>query len=256
MPDDSCKDDKLSLDATLEAAVAAIKSSYPDIAGRHLDIGSGTGNLIRRIRQEYDVESLACDYTDTFMELDEIKVDVVDLNDGKLPYPDRHFELVTFTEVAEHLENYRAVVREIYRILKPGGIVIITTPNVLNMKSRMRFLSAGFWSMFGPLHVGETAIESAGGHITPIPYPFLAHALMTAGFNMPDFTTDKMQFPSLYWFVLLYIPIRIIALFTWQKERSKYKTLDQYNEPIISLINSPQMLLGRSIVVSAQKPGA
>lgn len=255
MSEGSPKDDKLSLDATLEAAVAAIKSRYPDISGKHLDIGSGTGNLIRRIRQEYEIESMACDYTDTFMELDEIKVDVVDLNDGKLPYPDQHFELVTFTEVAEHLENYRAVVREIYRILKPGGVVVITTPNVLNMKSRMRFLSAGFWSMFGPLHVGETSIESTGGHITPIPYPFLAHALMSAGFNMPDFTTDKIQFPSLHWFILLYIPIRIIAFFTWHKERSKYRTLDQYNEPIISRINSPQMLLGRSIVVSAQKPG-
>ena len=250
MFESSPKDDRLSLDATLEAAVAAIKSHYPDISGRHLDIGSGTGNLIRRIRQEYNVESLACDYTDAFMELDEVKVDIVNLNDGKLPYPDQTLDLVTFTEVAEHLENYRAVLREIYRILKPGGIVVITTPNVLNMKSRMRFLSAGFWSMFGPLHVGETSIESAGGHITPIPYPFLAHALMTAGFNMPDFTTDKMQFPSLCWFILLYIPIRIIALFTWQKERSKYRTLDQYNEPIISRINSPQMLLGRT-----QKPG-
>jgi ubiquinone/menaquinone biosynthesis C-methylase UbiE len=135
MSDSSCKDDKLSLDATLEAAVASIKSRYPDISGKHLDIGSGTGNLIRRIRQEYDVESLACDYTDTFMELDDVRMNVVDLNDGELPYPDQHFDLITFTEVAEHLENYRAVVREIYRILKPGGVVVITTPNVLNMKS-------------------------------------------------------------------------------------------------------------------------
>ena len=71
---------------------------------------------------------------------------------------------------------------------------------------------------------------------------------------MPDFTTDKVQFPSLYWFILFYIPIRIVAFFTWNKERSKYKTLDQHNEPIISRINSPQMLLGRSIIVSAQKP--
>jgi len=256
MSDKPGKDDKLSLDATLEAAVKAITSRYPDISGQHLDIGSGTGNLIRRIRQEYDVQSFACDYTDTFMELDDVKVEVVDLNEGRLPYPDRHFDLVTFTEVAEHLENYRAIIREIFRILKPGGVVAITTPNVLNMKSRMRFLSVGFWSMFGPLHVGETAIESAGGHITPIPYPFLAHALMVAGFKLPDFTTDKMQFPSLYWFILLYVPIRIIAFFTWKKERRKYKTLDRYNEPIISHINSPQMLLGRSIVISAQKAGA
>lgn len=250
----AAKDDKLSLDATLEAAVALLASHYPDISGRHLDIGSGTGNLIRRISREFAVESSACDYTDTFMELDHVRVEVVDLNTGRLPWPDRQFDLVTFTEVAEHLENYRAVLREIHRILKPGGVLLMTTPNVLNMKSRLRFLTTGFWSMFGPLHVGETAIESAGGHITPIPWPFLAHALMDAGFCMPHCTTDKMQFPSLYWFILLFIPVRIAALFAWSRERSKYGTLDSFNEPIIRRINSPQMLLGRSIVVSAQKP--
>ena len=253
MSDNHSKDDKLSLDATLGAAVKSLKQHYPSISGTHLDIGSGTGNLIRRIRQEYDVESRACDYTDEFMQLQGVDVDVVDLNHGLLPYPDRHFDLVTFTEVAEHLENYRAVVREIHRVLKPGGVVVITTPNVLNMKSRMRFLTTGFWSMFGPLHVGETSIESAGGHITPIPYPYLAHALMRAGFDMPKVTTDKTQFPSLYWFILLYIPIRLIAAISWKKERNKYKTLDDFNQPIIDQINKNFMLLGRSIVVTAGK---
>ena len=254
MSGDGTKDDKLSLDATLEAAVAALKSRYPHIYGRHLDIGSGTGNLIRRLQQEYQLESQACDYTDAFMELAHVELKVVDLNEGKLPWPDACFDLVTFTEVAEHLENYRAVVREIHRVLKPGGVVAITTPNVLNMKSRLRFLTTGFWGMFGPLHVGETAIESAGGHITPIPWPFLAHALMDAGFSLPECTTDKMQFPSLYWFILFFIPIRIAAWFAWNKERSKYKTLDEFNAPIVNRINSAQMLLGRSIVVTAKKP--
>ncbi|MFQ5519374.1 MAG: methyltransferase domain-containing protein, partial [Mariprofundus sp.] len=163
-------------------------------------------------------------------------------------------DLVTFTEVAEHLENYRAIVRECYRVLKPGGVIVMTTPNVLNMKSRMRFLTTGFWSMFGPLHVGETAIESAGGHITPIAYPYLAHALMGAGFEAPQISIDKTQFHSLYWFILLYIPIRLIAALSWKKERNKYKTLDQFNAPIIEQINTPNMLLGRCIVVLARKP--
>lgn len=254
MSEVSPNDDRLSLDATLEAAVAALTSRYPDISGSHLDIGSGTGNLIRRIRQEYDVTSSACDYTDEFMQADGVSVDIVDLNGGILPYTDAQFDLVTFTEVAEHLENYRALMREIYRILKPAGVLVITTPNVLNMKSRMRFLATGFWSMFGPLHVGETAIESTGGHITPIPYPYLAHALMSAGFKMPEFGTDKIQFPSMIWFALFCIPIWIIATFSWKKEFKKYKTLDQYNWPIIKQINSSEMLLGRSIVVSTQRP--
>jgi len=247
-------DDKFSLDATLEGAILSLKKNYPDLSGKHLDIGSGTGNLILRIWHAYDLSSCACDYTDKFMAVDGITVDVVDLNKGTLPYADSSFDLVTFTEVAEHLENYRAIVREIFRVLKPGGVIAMTTPNVLNMKSRMRFLTTGFWSMFGPLHVGKTAIESADGHITPIPYPYLAHALMNSGFDMPHFSMDKMQFPSLYWFILLYIPIRLIAALSWHKERNKYKTLDTYNAPIINQINSADMLLGRSIVVVAQKP--
>jgi len=253
MSDNLTKDDQLSLDATLEGAVRALTREYPAISGRHLDIGSGTGNLIRRIRKEYNVESSACDYTDKFMQLPDVKVHVVDLNEGSLPFADASFDLVTFTEVVEHLENYRAIIREVHRVLKPGGVLVITTPNVLNLKSRMRFLVTGFWSMFGPLHVGETAIESTGGHITPVPYPFLAQALMNAGFAAPRLSTDKAQFPSLVWLLLLYLPIRLMAMLAWNKERRKYRSIDQYNQPIIDQINSLPMLIGRSIVVTTRK---
>jgi len=100
----------------------------------------------------------------------------------------------------------------------------------------------------------DATLEGAGGHITPIPYPYLAHALMAAGFDMPHIGTDKVQFPSLFWFILLYLPIRLTAALTWNKERNKYRTLDNHNAPIIAHINAPAMLLGRSIVVLARKP--
>ncbi|RME59786.1 SAM-dependent methyltransferase [Candidatus Parcubacteria bacterium] len=247
------KDNQLSLDATLERAVEALKFHYPSLRGDHLDLGAGTGALIHRLRRDFNIKSRACDYTDRFMRLDDVAVDVVDLNMGVLPYEDQAFDLVTFTEVAEHLENYRAIIREIYRVLKPGGVILITTPNILNLKSRMRFLVTGFWSMFGPLHVGETAIESTGGHITPISYPYLAHALMDAGFSMPYVTMDKPQFPSLMGLVLLGVPIRIFAALSWRKERNKYGTIDEHNYPIIETINRYEMLVGRSIVVVAEK---
>jgi len=54
---------------------------------------------------------------------------------------------------------------------------------------------------------------------------------MAAGFDMPHIYTDKMQFPSLYWFILFYLPIRLAAALAWNKERNKYRTMDKHKPP-------------------------
>lgn len=46
-----------------------------------------------------------------------------------LPFSNASFDVVWCSEVIEHLSNYRFTVTEIARILKPGGIFILTTPN-------------------------------------------------------------------------------------------------------------------------------
>ena len=87
----------------------------------HLDIGAGRGELISKFRKRFGAESAACDYTDRLMELPGQKVDIANLNHDPLPYPDERFDVVTATEVIEHLEDFRRVTREIYRVLRPGG---------------------------------------------------------------------------------------------------------------------------------------
>jgi 2-polyprenyl-3-methyl-5-hydroxy-6-metoxy-1,4-benzoquinol methylase len=112
----------------------------------YLDIGSGTGALIALIRDAHPrIETHACDYIDSLMKVPGQRVDIANLNEGILPYAAEKFDLVTCTEVVEHLENYRKLVREIFRVTKPGGAAIFTTPNVLNLQSRLRFL----FSVFG-----------------------------------------------------------------------------------------------------------
>lgn len=220
----------------------------------HLDIGSGHGELIQLLRDQQLVgRSEACDYTNTLMQLPDVKVHVADLNHQALPFADQSFDLVTCTEVIEHLEHYRETLREMHRVLKPGGRLVLTTPNILNLKSRIRFFVYGFYNLFGPLHARESALHSTGGHINPVTYFYLAHALLDAGFADIQLSIDKKQGTSLFWLIIFYLPIQLFAALTTRKEKAKYQTIDRHNEPYVKQINSLDVLTGRTIVVGCSK---
>lgn len=219
----------------------------------HLDIGAGHGELIELMRHKFDLHSSACDYTDSLMKLSDVSVKIADLSNENLPFPDKSFDLVTCTEVIEHLEHYRSTLRDINRVLKPGGNLVITTPNILNLKSRIRFLIFGFYNLFGPLHVSESELHSTGGHINPVSYFFLSHSLLDAGFDNIEVSIDKRQGSSIAWLLLLWIPIQLFSKLTLRKEKKKYKTVDEHNESYVRQINSLDILLGRTIVVGCKR---
>lgn len=52
-----------------------------------------------------------------------------DLDSGTFPFPDESFDVVVCSEVLEHLFDLRKVHREVYRLLRPNGIYIVSTPN-------------------------------------------------------------------------------------------------------------------------------
>jgi SAM-dependent methyltransferase len=233
--------------------VAAARSSRVPFR-THLDIGAGAGRLVTLFQQKFELQSSACDYTDKLFQLPERKVDIVDLNRQPLPYGDGAFDVVTATEVIEHLERYRTVLRDIHRVLEPGGLCILTTPNILNLNSRLRFLWFGFWNLFGPLPVNNSALYSTGGHINPVSCFYLAHALLDAGFIDLELTVDKYQRSSVPKLVLLFVPLKICGALAWRTEMRKYRTIDADNAPLVKAMNSVTMLLGRTLVVSARKP--
>jgi ubiquinone/menaquinone biosynthesis C-methylase UbiE len=220
---------------------------------RYLDIGAGRGSLIARVKEKLNVEASVCDYTDELMRLPGQKVDVANLNHEPLPYPDVSFDVVTATEVIEHLEDFRRVVREIHRVLKPGGVCILSTPNILNLNSRLRFLTFGFWNLFGPLPVQHSALYSTGGHINPVSWFYVAHALLDAGFPNVTPHIDRKQRSALPKLVLLYPFIKLFAAWAMRKERVRFKTLDEANVPLVQAMNTTDMLLGRTIITKSVK---
>jgi len=188
------------------------------------------------------------------MKLPDQKVDIVDLNEKKeLPYQNDKFDIVTLTEVIEHLEDFRAIMRETYRVLKPGGICVLSTPNILNLNSRLRNFWFGFADLMGPLPVGNRAIESCSGHINPISLFYIIHALYEMNFRKIDFTIDKYQRSGIGKAIIFLLPIKFFGSLIWRKEVNKYKTIDDSNREIIRKLNSLSVLLGRTVIVSATK---
>jgi SAM-dependent methyltransferase len=243
----------LSTDKILLSAVQMVGAKHNNFPATHLDIGSGTGSLIRLLRAKFQVSSFACDYTDTLMKQDGVKVAIANLNSEKLPYQNDTFDIVTCTEVVEHLEHYRETIQEAYRVLKSGGTFVVTTPNILNLKSRIRFLIFGFFNLFGPLHFRESELYSTGGHITPIGLFYLNHSLIDAGFDEITVKIDKRQGTSIFWLLFLYLPIKLFGWLTVRNEINKYNTIDSSNIDFVLQMNSIDSLTGRTIIVGCKK---
>jgi len=244
----------MSTEKIYDAVLKVLHNYQPENAFDHLDVGAGSGDLIKRLREHFNVRSRACDYTDDgLMNLSDQAVDIVNLNCEKLPYAEESFDIVTATEVIEHLEDYRKLLREIYRVLKSGGICIISTPNILNINSRLRYLWFGFAELFGPLTIGNRKPETCASHINPVSYFYLHHALREINFSPVSLTVDKYQKSGIFKAFLLWLPIKLMSLMIYRKEFTKYSSIDDTNDKLVKELNAFPILLGRTIIVSAIK---
>jgi 2-polyprenyl-3-methyl-5-hydroxy-6-metoxy-1,4-benzoquinol methylase len=70
------------------------------------------------------------------------------------PFKEKTFDYGVCIEGVEHIENPYGLVREFARVIKKGGYLVITTPNVMTIKSRLRFLFYSYldyFRYFGPI---------------------------------------------------------------------------------------------------------
>lgn len=78
---------------------------------------------------------------DKYNEFHEFEFKNINIESELLPYPDEYFDVILFCEVIEHLiENPIFALYNLHRVLKPGGVLILSTPNVLRYDNLKKFI--------------------------------------------------------------------------------------------------------------------
>ena len=106
---------------------------YVSDKSRVLDVGCGHGGYIPSLCEltpnACGVEQLA-DRVEAFRQQHPELRDAIYHGDAQqLPFPADHFDTVLLNEVLEHVQDENKALREIYRVLRPGGVLIVFSPN-------------------------------------------------------------------------------------------------------------------------------
>jgi len=167
-----------------------------NLQGDCLDFGAGIGNLTQLIQSLGRFNSVtAADIMENPVGIDKsIKWITSDLNES-LSLPDQQFDVIFSSEVIEHLENPRGVSREWFRLLRPDGTLIFSTPNQESWRSLMALMLQGHFVDFG-----DTCYPA---HITALVRKDIERILSESGFAKPTFVfTDSggiPKFPQWKW---------------------------------------------------------
>lgn len=135
--------DILKYDLATAEKLPVIQDLLRDAAGPFLDLGSGTGDLTAEAfvrRPAIAVDSWLPNLLGARRDFG-AAIRPVQAHGDSLPLSDGTIGTVLCSEVLEHIENDTAVVREIARILRPGGHLILTVPSLrFGVDTYLRFL--------------------------------------------------------------------------------------------------------------------
>lgn len=161
--------------------------------GRVLDIGTHSGALLLRLRELGFSQLTGTDLDPTRFDVPDAQFKCVELNEPFSRHFDTKFQLITATDVIEHLDSPRTFLREVHTLLEEDGWLAISLPNVGSWQGRIKFLLKGELWGFGEKNY------RAQRHISPITFEQMIMMMRELGFDVIEmgavgsFSTPLME---------------------------------------------------------------
>lgn len=139
---------------------------------RVLDAACGRG-LIAQVLSFKGHDVYACDVEDYFKGDDSIDFRLLDLN-KRMPYRNHFFDIVANCEGLQYLDCSSSFIAEAARVIRPGGRIILSVPNIQSYMGRIQFFRSSKLLGYGEIFQRHNIIY----------WPFLKHSLENAGFRV------------------------------------------------------------------------
>ena len=183
--------------------VANLLSRHVHHADRIVDLGAGVGKDLALLASLFpSAEILAIDgsresveeINARFSENSRVRGELGDLRE-RLPLEDATFDLGYCSEVLEHMPEPAVLLAEACRIIKPGGFLLVTTPNEPNVFQK------NFWrkGKADAPHVSQNGDAELFGHISLGTVKEWDAALARAGFELVDFARGAIMYGGREW---------------------------------------------------------
>jgi len=169
--------------------------------GRALDVGFGSGVYFPVLSELYgevvglDSQEFMVDHAESFTkQYPNLKIVADDITNCKLPSDS--FDLIVCSEVVEHIANSQKAIQELYRLLKPKGILLLSTPqrwSFLELMARIAYLPVVI-KLVQLIYPGQPLFDP--GHINLMTEKEVTRQVEVAGFTIREKFKTGMYIPG------------------------------------------------------------
>ena len=189
-----------------------------------------------------------------------------DANDT-LPFSTGAFDYLLCREGIEHLEDQMGFLRECARVLKPGGKIIVTTPNIMHLAARMsafltgqRNLRRGLINEVQTLR-GRNGARIYHGHAFLLDYFRARYMIRLAGFDKLEVYTDHMSPTAiagapLVPFMWMAMKFSVAVSARNARKPGRKKPSQPVLDEIFRHVLSPALLFGKRMIIVAERTQA